>query len=103
MDNKSITVVWEDDFCNESYCVVLPEYGLQLLKAKADKHKPNVVRIKVSGTAEAIATFKKDYDEDAFSILDRLSEKYADDDNEYTIALRFAAEISRAKNKWPKA
>ena len=101
--NKSITVVWKDEFCNESYCAVLPSYnGLQLLKAARAVDNPNGVEITVYGPAESVDAFYNDYLEDSFVVLDKMSEDTNDDDDEYMKTLTFMTEMSREANGWPR-
>lgn len=102
MDNKSMTVLWRDDFFLESYAVVLHEYGLQLLAAKktTDDGEP-VAEITVYGPNEAVDVFYEDYLEDSFPILEKLSLE-SDDDDLYASSLKLASEIVLGSSCWPR-
>lgn len=102
MDNKSMTVLWRDDFFLESYAVVLQEYGLQLLAAKktTDDGEP-AAEIVVYGPNEAADAFYEDYLEDSFPILESLSLE-SDDDDLYASSLKLASEIVLGSRCWPR-
>ena len=70
-NNKSITVVWEDEDNRHSFLLVLEAYGLKLLLAKdIDK---NSCEITLYGPKEAIDRFREDFNDGSFLVLDEMS------------------------------
>ena len=70
-NNSSITVVWEDEDNRHSFLLLLKAYGLKLLLAKDIDE--DSCEITLYGPKEAVDTFREDFNEGSFLVLDEMS------------------------------
>ena len=84
MNNRSATIIWEDEDNIRSYILAANHYGLQILKwVEVDVYKTEVT---VYGPSDKVKAFLDDLDEGTVEPLESLSRKH-EYDEDYRSAL----------------